>query len=473
MGMRIHQRTVMNFRRPACTRVVWSLLCLQCQRSLSASPSRRFEWSSQYHARFRVTSHSRLPRRCFVLDEFDASVLTGTLCNESKWKRISVPSLDQRPLKLRKNSKKQPTEPSKHLRYHLGSLLTSTGDRRFRADNAEAKILTAELDKHAWPPAMLHPWDCTSRRWLLRQLPQKHRPRTGRLFACSLVGWPARHYLTIGQRWPGIRHWQSTWSGATTRARHRTRAARRCSSAVGRSRISHDPCHEPSLRPSLASSAGSAWSREPPAHWRLGNRCWWRDDSQNATTPKSWVSTCACSSRRTCDRRKGWRCVSSSSFRQSKEFLQPWASGHYSRERASQGSLAKQASTTPASHWNWHADSSCSRSAVDQRHTRRTTAPLSLLIHASDKGKALKQLRCQQLQITPNALRHGSAREDPAVNARRLEEVQKREAWKSFASVRRYEKHARLSLIVSKIPPELLGQGLALERDLERLWRRL
>ena len=59
-------------------------------------------------------------------------VLTATLCNESKRKRISVPSLDQRPLKLLKNSNEQPTEPSKPLPDRLGSLLPNAGDRRLR-----------------------------------------------------------------------------------------------------------------------------------------------------------------------------------------------------------------------------------------------------------------------------------------------------------------------------------------------------
>ena len=72
---------------------------------------------------------------------------------------------------------------------------------------------------------------------------------------------------------------------------------------------------------------------------------------------------------------------------------------------------------------------------------------------------ALKQLHCQQLQITPFALRHGGASEDRAVNASSLEEVQKCAGWKSFNRVRRNEKHARLSLVMSVIPPELLRQG--------------
>ena len=43
------------------------------ERNPADEPSRRFEWSPQYHGLFRVTSNSRLPRRCFFLDELDPS----------------------------------------------------------------------------------------------------------------------------------------------------------------------------------------------------------------------------------------------------------------------------------------------------------------------------------------------------------------------------------------------------------------
>ena len=39
------------------------------KRNPADAPPRRFEWSSQYHARFRGTSGSRLPRQCLLLDE--------------------------------------------------------------------------------------------------------------------------------------------------------------------------------------------------------------------------------------------------------------------------------------------------------------------------------------------------------------------------------------------------------------------
>ena len=84
------------------------------------------------------------------------------------------------------------------------------------------------------------------------------------------------------------------------------------------------------------------------------------------------------------------------------------------------------------------------------RGERQLLLPFSYTQPDQNTEDALKQLRCQQLQITPYTLRHGGASEDRAVSARSLEEVQKRGRWKSFTSVRRYEKLARLSLVMSK-----------------------
>ena len=108
----------------------------------------------------------------------------------------------------------------------------------------------------------------------------------------------------------------------------------------------------------------------------------------------------------------------------------------------------------------------------DTRGEGQLLFPFSYTQVTKGKQNALKPLRCQQLQITPYAFRHGGASDDRAVNARSLQDVQKRGGWKSFNSVRRYEKHARWFLVMSKIPPELLQQVPALERDLERLWKR-
>ena len=195
------------------------------------------------------------------------------------------------------------------------------------------------------------------------------------------------------------------------------------------------PSHEVSLRPSLASRGGSAWSREPPAHQRPGYWCcWWRAGWQNATT-NSWVSTCACSSRRTCDRQKDWRCEASSSSRRPSEFLEPRASGHYSPERApgqpgKTGEYDTSVSLDLARHESLFP---ILQVLTGTRGERQLLFPFSYTQASQTMEDALKQLRCQRLKISPHALRHGGASEDRAVNARSLEEVQKRGGCESFA----------------------------------------
>ena len=137
-----------------------------------------------------------------------------------------------------------------------------------------------------------------------------------------------------------------------------------------------------------------------------------------------------------------WRCEASSSFRQSNEFLEPpW-------------SLLIRASGLGQPGKTGEYDTSVSldlqslfpvlRLLKDTRGEGQLLIPFSYTQATKEMENALKQLRCQQLQITPYVLQHGGASEECAVNARSLE-VQKRGGWKSFNSVRRYEKHARFS----------------------------
>ena len=130
-----------------------------------------------------------------------------------------------------------------------------------------------------------------------------------------------------------------------------------------------------------------------------GPGCWcWSCAGLQNTTKSSWVSTFACSSRRTCDHRKGWRCDTSSSFRQSKNF--------WSREQVVTTHPSERAGAAWPNRRVRHQRLTgpgtptvpVSRPAVAQKHTRRRTALFSHLVHASDKemGYALKQLRFQQ-----------------------------------------------------------------------------
>ena len=190
MGKRDHQRPVINLvSRPACTRVVG--LCL-------ANASVRYrqfptERDIQQTSRHADSSGHRNTMRASVRLQTQGGpdnvsswmssthrVLTATLCNESK-----RASLDQRPLKLLKNNE-QATEPSKPLLCRLGSLLTSTGDPRFRQQRR-----SQDLSQRSWASVLGRP-PGLSRRWRRRRWwPQRHRPRPCKLFAFFLVGWPA------------------------------------------------------------------------------------------------------------------------------------------------------------------------------------------------------------------------------------------------------------------------------------------
>ena len=203
-----------------------------------------------------------------------------------------------------------------------------------------------------------HPWDCTSRRWLLLQLPQKHRPRTWRLFACSLVGWPARHHLAMGPRWPGMRHWKSTWIGATARAQHKTWPAKRSQQCGGRVLVLPRPMSRSFPSAIACLEGGSAWSRILPPTSAQGARAPGGALACRAPskTPGSYFRLLFETYMRPSE---GLALRGFQLLPPVKEFRESWVGGHCSSERASRGSLVKRASTTPASHWTWHANSSC------------------------------------------------------------------------------------------------------------------
>ena len=56
------------------------------------------------------------------------------------------------------------------------------------------------------------------------------------------------------------------------------------------------------------------------------------------------------------------------------------------------------------------------------------------------------------LHCSPYGLRHGGASHDKAANMRGLLDIQRRGNWKSWASVRRYEKSGRIALQLAKLP---------------------
>lgn len=54
-------------------------------------------------------------------------------------------------------------------------------------------------------------------------------------------------------------------------------------------------------------------------------------------------------------------------------------------------------------------------------------------------------LKLQKLKLTPHCLRHGGASHDFLAGIRSLQEIQQRGCWACFESVRRYQKHGRIS----------------------------
>ena len=88
---------------------------------------------------------------------------------------------------------------------------------------------------------------------------------------------------------------------------------------------------------------------------------------------------------------------------------------------------------------------------------------------ASEIIMVLKQLHLSHLGLTAYCLRHGGASEDRAQNTRPLLEVMKRGGWKSLNSLRRYEKHGRLQLVLEKLPRRLLLETARDEHLLETM----
>ncbi|CAK0856442.1 unnamed protein product, partial [Prorocentrum cordatum] len=86
-------------------------------------------------------------------------------------------------------------------------------------------------------------------------------------------------------------------------------------------------------------------------------------------------------------------------------------------------------------------------------------------------GPALRQLkvwsRCldglgpRMLLVTLYSLGRGGASEDVSSLSRALLDVRKRVGWRSFQSARRYDKHARLRMMMRRIPARLREEGYA------------
>jgi hypothetical protein len=73
--------------------------------------------------------------------------------------------------------------------------------------------------------------------------------------------------------------------------------------------------------------------------------------------------------------------------------------------------------------------------------------------------KAVPFLRMDGIGVRLYGLRHGGASHDRSLGVRDLREIQQRGGWRSFTSVRRYEKHGCLGLERARPSPGLRLQA--------------
>ena len=71
-------------------------------------------------------------------------------------------------------------------------------------------------------------------------------------------------------------------------------------------------------------------------------------------------------------------------------------------------------------------------------------------------SKAAKRLGLEQWCLTTYQARHGGATRDILLQRREMEEVRKRGHWKTYSSVRRYEKSGRVQRVLGETAPQVL-----------------
>ena len=376
-------------------------------------------------------------------------VLTATLCTDSKRERISLHSLDQRPLKLLKNGNRLPTGPSKPLLYHLDSPLTSAGDRRLRRQCRSQGSQPGQASMRGCSPGQIHETAPLDAGFL-----GSRRENTDDVLASSapspvLVGpadnTPRLDSADLGSDAGGV-------LGVELRPGHDTGHAR--SSAVLGHRLS------PGLEAPRAGILSSTSAKGTGA----------ADGSMACRTPskapRSLLLPALRNVHATVGRTGGARLpayhipsikgIAGASGKWSlliraRELEQPGKTGEY--DNSVSLDLARHQFLFPVLQVH-----KATRGAQPTREW-----PKRWKTHSSNSVVSDHESRHMPFDT-------GGSSEDRAVNARSLEEVYKRGGWKSFTSVRRHEKHARLSLLMAKIPIRLLQQGPALENDLGRLW---
>ena len=95
--------------------------------------------------------------------------------------------------------------------------------------------------------------------------------------------------------------------------------------------------------------------------------------------------------------------------------------------------------------------------------------PFSYVHFADQFKKGLQHLGLGHLKMSPYCCRHGGASQDRAEKLRSVEAVAKRGGWRSFASIRRYEKHGRLNLVLQSMPEETRTKAKLQEKTLSSI----
>ena len=97
--------------------------------------------------------------------------------------------------------------------------------------------------------------------------------------------------------------------------------------------------------------------------------------------------------------------------------------------------------------------------------------PFNLSEMARLFGQAVIACQCQALRPTLYSLRHGGASED-LLQGRSINEVFRQGRWRSWGSLRRYGKEAKLQAELSKVPPAFLQYGRHFHANIEMMFER-
>ena len=106
---------------------------------------------------------------------------------------------------------------------------------------------------------------------------------------------------------------------------------------------------------------------------------------------------------------------------------------------------------------------------IKRRRAQQKLFDLTLAEYEDLFRKAMLQTSLGPLSLVPHSARHGGPSTDAALQLRDATSIQRRGRWESERSVRRYEKHGKLTRQVALMSSEQLADAKSLERSLPRL----